>query len=165
MHEEPKEPHFFDWFQRLLQPMDLNFWCTDVCFCRLRWNLSAEFIEEKLHEVDSQLCPVATEAPCGTGINERSHRYLQKRIDHLLFQKDYHRERPWITLAWCWNRLEVRPTCERHTPALPQIWNYAAPSRAPRWKYPLYWAHCTHALGVKRNLCTSRSSVSQSSSG
>lgn len=51
-----------------------------------RSNLVAEFMKEKLHEVDSQLCPIPTEVPWCNGLNERSHRYLHKSIDRLLLQ-------------------------------------------------------------------------------
>lgn len=52
-------------------------------------NLAAEYMKNKLHEVDSQLCPIPTEAPWGIGLNERSHRYLHKSINRLLLQRDY----------------------------------------------------------------------------
>lgn len=52
-------------------------------------NLAAEFMKEKLHEVDAQLCPIPKEAPWGIGLNERSHHYLHKSIHRLLLQKDY----------------------------------------------------------------------------
>lgn len=46
-------------------------------------------MREKLHEVESQLCPILTEALWGIGLNERAHRYIHKEIDRLLLQSDY----------------------------------------------------------------------------
>lgn len=52
-------------------------------------NLAAEYMKDKLHDVDSQLLPIPVEAPWGIGLNERSHRYLHKSFDRLLLQPGY----------------------------------------------------------------------------
>lgn len=52
-------------------------------------NLFAEYMKRELHEVESQLFPVPTEAPWGIKLNERSHRYMHK-IDWLLRQSQYY---------------------------------------------------------------------------
>lgn len=52
-------------------------------------NPSAEYMKQKLHEVESQLCSVPTEAPWRIRLNECSHRYIRKSINRLLRQSQY----------------------------------------------------------------------------
>lgn len=52
-------------------------------------NLAAEYMKDKLHDVDSQLLPIPFEALWGIGLSERPHRYIHKSIDRLLLQPGY----------------------------------------------------------------------------
>lgn len=48
-------------------------------------NLTNQMIPNQLRLLESQLCPIPREAPWSLGSNERSHRFIHKAIEKLLF--------------------------------------------------------------------------------
>ena len=90
-------------------------------------NLANKHMADSLRTLDSQLCPISTEAPWSIGSNERSLRFLRKEIDSLLADPKFD---PGHDLTRLLAEVEIVWNCTQHTNRiLPHLHRFGLMSR------------------------------------